>query len=63
MTTRGRVLSVCAMLLVVTLIPTAAVAQEIALTYGRLLGDDLLDRAPLLGSDAPSDFSDAPIWR
>lgn len=54
---------VAAFLLLASLgVAAPAHAQEVSLTVGRLLGDDLVDSDPGLGDYLPSDFSDATLF-
>lgn len=49
-------------LLLVTALPGVAEAQQISGVFGRLLGDDVLDRAPLVDSVEGVEFADANLY-
>ena len=48
--------------LVVLVCPAAAGAQELALTVGKFLGDDVLDSVPIVGPPAPVGFADGTLF-
>jgi hypothetical protein len=61
MSRKGAVLCLAVSLLV-SAVPATASAQEIAITVGRFLGDDVLDEVPIVGPPAAVGFADGMLY-
>lgn len=62
MRTAGKYLLPLTALILVMALPGAAEAQQVSGVFGRLLGDDVLDQAPFVGSVQGVEFADANLY-